>query len=159
LIFRSGISWRHIAIAKEYPSVIDAPNPEPIANPSGKLWSAKPILTIIPVFNKLFLFFIFILFELNFLWTNISHTIIAIIPNIIPSNTFTILAICIASGIKSKHIIASINPDAKAKTKLKNLLEVLLKVIPIIPPIVVPNVPKNKPINVVFNISFNINTP
>ena len=72
-----------------------------------------------------------------------------IIPKIIPASTFIILAISIASGIKSKQIIASISPEAKAKIKLKNLLEVLLKQIPIIPPIVVPKVPKNNPINVV----------
>ena len=50
----SGISCKHIAKAKEYPKVIDASNPDPIAKPSGKLCSANPILTIIPVFNKLF---------------------------------------------------------------------------------------------------------
>ena len=50
----SGISCRHIARASEYPNLIDASNPDPIAKPSGKLWIAKPILTIIPVFNKLF---------------------------------------------------------------------------------------------------------
>ena len=42
----------HIAIAKEYPSVNDAPKPEPIANPSGKLCIANPMLTIIPVFKR-----------------------------------------------------------------------------------------------------------
>ena len=38
----SGISCKHIAMANEYPSVIEAPNPEPIANPSGKLCNASP---------------------------------------------------------------------------------------------------------------------
>ena len=33
----SGISCKHIAIAKDSPNFIDAPNPEPIAKPSGKL--------------------------------------------------------------------------------------------------------------------------
>ena len=33
----SGMSCNNIAIAKEYPNFIDAPNPEPIAKPSGKL--------------------------------------------------------------------------------------------------------------------------
>lgn len=81
------------------------------------------------------------------------------IPNMIPINTFIILAICIASGIRSKQIIASIKPEANDNIKLKNLFDVLLNVTPIIPPIVVPNVPKNKPISVVFSISFNLNTP
>lgn len=80
-----------------------------------------------------------------------SQIIITIIPNKIPAITLNILAISIASGIKSKQIIASINPDANAKMKLKNLFDVFLKLIPIIPPIVVPKVPKNRPINVVFN--------
>jgi len=133
--------------------------PEPIAKPSGKLWRARPILTIIPVFNKLFLFIVFFGKELNFFCTNISQKIIAIIPIIIPNNTFIIFEISIASGIKSKHIMASISPDAKDKIKLKNLLDVLFKVIPIIPPIVVPNVPKNNPINVVFNKYSNKKTP
>ena len=83
----------------------------------------------------------------------------AIIPKIIPDNTLNIFEISIASGIKSKQIMASISPDAKDKTKLRNLLDVLLNVIPIIPPIVVPNVPKNKPINVVFNKYSNKKTP
>lgn len=87
----------------------------------------------------------------NFFCTNISQTIIVIIPKIIPVSTLSILAISIASGIKSKQIIASIKPEAKAKIKLKNLLEVFLKQIPIIPPMVVPKVPKNNPINVVCN--------
>ena len=50
-----------------------------------------------------------------------------------------------ASGIKSKHIIAVIKPDANDNMKLKNLFDVFLNVTPIIPPIVVPNVPKNNP--------------
>ena len=72
-------------------------------------------------------------------------------PNNTPIIVFDMLVISILSGIKSKHTIESIKPDANDKTKLKNLLEVFLKDTPIIPPIVVPNVPKNKPINVVFN--------
>lgn len=122
-----------------------------MAKPSGKLWSANPILTIIPVFNKLFVFLFLTTLLSNFFCTNISQTIIVIIPKIIPVSTLSILAISIASGIKSKQIIASIKPEAKAKIKLKNLLEVLLKQIPIIPPMVVPKVPKNNPINVVCN--------
>lgn len=150
LIFRSGISWRHIAIASEYPSVIDAPNPDPIANPSGKLWSANPTLTIIPVFNNELLLYLEFLFMLNFFWTNISHIIIITIPAIIPNNTFDMFDIAIASGIKSKHTIASINPDANDNIKLKNLFDGFFTNSPIIPPIVVPNVPKNSPINVSF---------
>lgn len=65
---------------------MDAPNPEPIAKPSGKLWSAKPILTIIPVFNRVFLFDFNLKFWLNFLSTKISQKIIIPIPNIIPKN-------------------------------------------------------------------------
>lgn len=152
----SGISCKHIAIASEYPNVIDAPNPEPIANPSGKLCSANPILTIIPVFNKLFVLFLLLL---NFFSTNMSHISITIIPAIIPIITFIILAISIASGIRSKHTIASINPDANANIKLRNFFDVFLKQIPIIPPIVVPNVPKNNPISVVFIKYSNIFSP
>ena len=33
----SGISCNKIAIAKVIPNLVDASNPEPIANPSGKL--------------------------------------------------------------------------------------------------------------------------
>lgn len=43
-----------MAIARDIPSLSEASNPEPIANPSGKLCIANPILTIIPVFNSLF---------------------------------------------------------------------------------------------------------
>ena len=75
-----------------------------------------------------------------------------------PINTCKISLIPRASGIKSKHIIAIIKPDAQDNIKLKNLLEFLFKNIPIIPPSVVPNVPKNKPTSVVFKIS-NIKTP
>ena len=64
-----------------------------------------------------------------------------------------------ASGIKSKHTIEIISPDANAKTKLKNFFDVFLKVTPIIPPIVVPNVPKKSPINVVFSRLFIYNLP
>lgn len=80
-----------------------------------------------------------------------SHTIIIIIPIIIPNITVDIFAISIASGINSKQTIATMSPDANDSTKLKNLLEVFLNLAPIIPPIVVPNVPKNNPTNVVFN--------
>ena len=120
-----------------------------IASPSGKLCIARPMLTIIPVFNRLL--FVYCLFVLNFFSTSISHIIITITPTIIPINIFIIVLISNASGIKSKHIIAVIKPDANDNIKLKNLFEVFLNVTPIIPPIVVPNVPKNKPINVVFN--------
>ena len=61
------------------------------------------------------------------------------------------LVISMLSGIKSKHTIESISPDANDNIKLKNLFDVLLNDTPIIPPNVVPNVPKNKPSNVVFN--------
>ena len=44
---------------------MDAPNPEPIASPSGKLCRANPILTIIPVFNSVLLF-LFLMLVLNF---------------------------------------------------------------------------------------------
>ena len=64
-----------------------------------------------------------------------------------------------ASGINSKHIIASIRPAANCKIKLKNRDEFVLSVTPIIPPIVVPKVPKNNPIKVVFNISLKIKSP
>lgn len=54
--------------------------------------------------------------------------------------------------IKSKHIIAVINPDAKDNINPNTLLEGFFNFTPIIPPIVVPNVPKNNPTNVVFKI-------
>lgn len=79
-----------------------------------------------------------------------SHTIIIIIPNIIPIIILDKFDISSASGIKSKHIIEVIRPDASDNIKLKNLFDVFLNVIPIIPPNVVPNVPKNRPIKVVF---------
>ena len=125
---------------------IEAPNPEPIAKPSGKLCKARPIPTIIPVSNKELL-----LLLVCFLFTILSQIIITITPKIIPTILFTIPAIWIASGIKSKQIMAIISPAANCKTKLKNLFEFLFHVTPIIPPIVVPNVPKNKPINVVLS--------
>ena len=50
-----------------------------------------------------------------------------------------------ASGIKSKHIIDIISPDAKDNMKLRNLLDVIFNLTPIIPPKVVPKVPKNSP--------------
>lgn len=153
------MSWKHIAIAKDRPSFNDAPKPEPIAKPSGKLWIAKPILTIIPVFNRLF----FILFPFltlwldiafpNFLSTNWLQIIITIIPIKIPSNTVESDAIPNASGISSKHTIAIISPEANDKIKLKNLLEVVFSITPMMPPIVVPKVPKNRPISVVFKIA------
>ena len=125
---------------------IDAPKPEPIASPSGKLCSAKPIPTIIPVLSNEFLLLLTCLF-----FTALSQNIIIIIPNIRPKKLFTRPESFNASGIKSKQIIAIIRPAANCKIKLKNSFEVLLKVTPIIPPIVVPKVPKNKPTNVVFS--------
>lgn len=144
------MSWKQIAIARDSPSLIEASNPDPIAKPSGKLWIAKPMLTIIPVFNKLL--FAALLPFLNLLSTNISQKIITIIPKIIPRITIGKLAISKASGINSKQIIAVISPDANDKIKLKNLFEVLFNFIPIIPPNVVPKVPKKRPIKVVFII-------
>lgn len=146
----SGISCKAIAIANEYPKETEASKPEPIANPSGKLCIAKPILTIIPVFNNVLLFLLNdCLFE-NIFPTISSHIIISIIPAIIPIMTLNIFDIPNASGINSKHTIAVINPDANDKIKLKNKFDFFLKVIPIIPPNVVPKVPKNNPIKVVF---------
>ena len=155
----SGMSCKHIAIAKDKPNFIDAPNPDPIANPSGKLCKAKPMLTTIPVFNMAFLLFLNLLNLLNFLSTNKSHIIIIIIPKNIPKNTADKFVKLKASGNKSKHTIANISPDANAKIKLKNFLDVFFNFTPITPPIVVPKVPKNNPIKVVFNISFKIKTP
>lgn len=147
------MSCRQIAIAKLSPNLSDASNPDPIANPSGKLWIARPIDTTIPVFNKLLFASLVAWFVLNFFSTNRSHNIMAIIPTPMPNSTFKILLIPSASGIKSKQIIAIIRPEANDSMKLKNLLEFFFRKIPIIPPIVVPNVPKNSPIRVVFSIS------
>lgn len=43
----------HIAIASDKPNCFEVSKPEPIAKPSGILWSAIPSVIIIPVFNKL----------------------------------------------------------------------------------------------------------
>ena len=69
-----------------------------------------------------------------------------------PNNTAKILDISNASGIKSKHIIAIIRPDANDNINPKNLFELFLILTPIIPPIVVPKVPKKVPIRNVFKI-------
>ena len=149
----SGISCRQIAIAKLSPNLSDASNPDPIANPSGKLLIARPIDTTIPVFSRLLFFSFVTWFVLNFFSTNRSHNIIAIIPTPIPNSIFKMLLISSASGIRSKQIIAIIRPEANDSMKLKNLFDFFFRKIPIIPPIVVPNVPKNSPIRVVFSIS------
>ena len=62
-------------------------------------------------YNKLFPL-LFATFELNFLSTNISHPIIQITPNITPIIVLDVLVSSILSGIKSKHTIESISPDA-----------------------------------------------
>ena len=72
-----------------------------------------------------------------------SQPIIQATPKITPITVLDILVITILSGIKSKHTIESISPDANDNIKLKNLLDVFFIDTPIIPPIVVPNVPKN----------------
>ena len=108
-----------MAIAKDSPNFKDAPKPDPIASPSGKLWSANPMLTIIPVFSRAF-FWNFV-FVLNFLSTSKSQNIILAIPNNIPKKAAPKLVNPNASGNKSKHTIAIISPDANAKMKLKNL--------------------------------------
>ena len=120
-------------------------------SPSGKLCSASPMLTIIPVFNNVSEVFTFFMLVLNFFWTNTSHAIIHITPSKIPIIIKGIPDISKASGTKSKHTIDIINPEASDKIKLKNLLLLDSKVTPIIPPMVVPNVPKNNPISVVFS--------
>lgn len=149
----------HIAIANEYPNVSDAPNPDPIAKPSGKLCIASPILVIIPVLNNSLFVSIFELSILNFLSTKILQTTIHIIPRIIPIVTFNTDDIFSASGIKSKLNIAVINPEANDSMKLKNLFDGFLNLIPIIPPNVVPNVPKNNPNKVTLNKSLNLSLP
>ena len=114
---------------------------------------ARPILTIIPVFNRLFLMFVFSedVEKENFFSTKISHTIMAITPMMVPIITKAMPAISIASGNNSKQTMAVMSPDAKDKIKLKNFRDVFLKVTPMMPPIVVPKVPKNNPTKVVFN--------
>lgn len=147
------MSCNKIAKAKLNPNLLDASNPEPIANPSGKLWIARPIPTIIPVFKSELLLLI-LAFFLYIFFTKLSQNIIVATPNPIPKNKEPILDISRASGIKSKQITASISPAANCKTKLKKRAEVLLKVTPIIPPIVVPKVPKNSPKIAVWIISW-----
>ena len=147
-----------IATANEYPNVREAPKPEPIANPSGKLCSAKPMLVTIPVLNKFLFVSVLELCILNFLSTITLQAIIHIIPKSIPITALGMDEIFNASGIKSKLNIAVINPDANESIKLKNLFDGFLNFIPIIPPRVVPNVPKKRPNNVTFNNSFNLLT-
>lgn len=151
----SGTSCMQIATASEYPNVKDAPNPDPIANPSGKLCSANPILVIIPVLSNSLLVSVLEFLILNFLSTAILQIIIHIIPKTIPITAFGIEDIFSASGIRSKLNIAVIRPDANDNMKLRILSDGFLNFIPIIPPMVVPNVPKNNPINVTFNNSLN----
>lgn len=56
------------------------------------------------------------------------------IPSITPVITVPNSAIFSASGIKSKHTIDIIKPDANERMKLKVLFDVLLNFKPIIPP-------------------------
>ena len=139
----SGTSCRAMAIAREMPSLYEAPKPEPIASPSGKLCSARPIPTMIPVFRSEFVFPA--LFWLNLFFTPLSHAIIIITPSIMPLNVTTRFESSSASGTRSKHTIAIIRPAANSNMKLRKRFEVFLKVTPIMPPTVVPNVPKNNP--------------
>jgi len=120
---------------------------------------AKPILIITPVLRRLLELRLNLELVLNFLSTSTSQKNIIRIPKTIPKKEIDKLLKEKASGSKSKHTIAIISPEAKAKIKLKNLLEGFLNLTPIIPPIVVPKVPKNKPINVVFKISLKKYTP
>ena len=66
MLIPSGTSCKHIAIASDNPKEVDESNPEPIAKPSGMLWSASPILTIIPVFNNPLFLAEILLFSFNF---------------------------------------------------------------------------------------------
>ena len=84
--------------------------PHRMLSPSGKLCSASPILTIIPVFSSVFSFFVLLILVLNFFLTNISHIIIHTTPNNIPNIIIGIPDISNASGTKSKHTIATISP-------------------------------------------------
>ena len=62
----SGMSCKQIARARENPKLTEASNPEPIANPSGTLCMASPILTMIPVFKRLLFTSSLYFFVLNF---------------------------------------------------------------------------------------------
>lgn len=110
-----------------------------ILSPSGRLCSASPIPTAIPVFNKLFCFI------LSLFCTTISHAIIIIIPKITPIITTLNSDIFSASGIKSKHTIDIISPDANESIKLNTLLDVWLNFSPIIPPYSSSKCAKEKP--------------
>ena len=68
-----------IATASEYPNVKDAPNPDPIANPSGKLCSANPMLVIIPVLSNSLLVSVLEFLILNFLSTAISRIFLVLL--------------------------------------------------------------------------------
>lgn len=109
-------------------SFSEASKPEPMARPSGRLCRAKPMPTAKPVFNRLFFFLV------NLLWTSMSQIIMTIIPMVIPVITMLNSDIFSASGIKSKHTIDIINPDANERIKLRNFFDVFLNFIPIIPP-------------------------
>lgn len=99
-----------------------------MASPSGKLCNARPIPTAMPVFNKLFPFL------LSLFCTIISHIIIVTIPKIMPVITVSNSAICSASGIKSKHTIPIINPEAREIIKLNTFFDTDLNFSPISPP-------------------------
>ena len=64
-----------------------------MANPSGKLLMASPMDTIIPVFSSWLFVFLNFMLLLNFLSTNKSQPIMAMIPKIIPNITLIILLI------------------------------------------------------------------
>ena len=109
-------------------SFIDASKPEPIAKPSGKLCRVKPIPTAIPVLSSVF-FFDGILFR-----TSISQITITHIPNVIPVMTIPKSDVSNASGIRSKHTIDIIKPDANDNMKLSAFFDVFFNFTPIIPP-------------------------
>ena len=85
-----------------------------------------------------------------------SHIIIVTIPVKTPKRILKFDDFSLASGRSSKHITASINPEARANTKLRNLLDIFFMDTPINPPRKVPIVPKNKPVAVEKNIFKNV---
>lgn len=109
-------------------SFSEASKPEPMANPSGRLCSARPIPTANPVFNRLFRFLV------SFFWTIMSQIIITIMPSVMPVMQVANSDIFSASGIRSKHTMDIISPDANERIKLRNFFDVFLNFTPIIPP-------------------------
>ena len=128
LIFLLGCRELLLLLLVSNRSFREASKPEPMARPSGRLCRANPIPTARPVFSRLFCFFV------SFFWTIMSQIIITIMPRVMPVMTVLNSDMFNASGIRSKHTMDIIKPDAKDRMKLRNFFDVFLNFTPIIPP-------------------------